>query len=572
MIKKLALALLLTSMGSGLVLAAASLPTPVSIQDELDQQDFTKKTAQEQIDLYRKIYDLAYKEYQSKSDKTKDLDSFHNQHIPGLSKIMTDALNMTEKFVSEYVGKEEKEAFEARKYYVNSRILNLKKIVVRFEEDKKLSLSAFYVLNQDIAVKVDVLKGNGDIVMGEESLEYVMYLITNAIKLNQLHQPDYLYWDAIDSLQYDSESFNRLVTRILHEEAIIKREAETYPEDKRDRAIKATSVAQRIIYAANTHEQNKRMSKAIEHELMGEIEQLLEYVTSGRGKFQFLDRIYGSYKVEGKFEQWSKLHETLYPSLRDYVIEKNPTCFDNYYKPVYEKLRRKPGKIGDHFISLMIIYSGESLSVDVFNKQRFGYDYESYIAQFDVSLEQPANKKCNPHWGMFHTTSKMLQHDFAHLREQLLWENVYFNFNGILFYDKLKEIYDFAEVLADENARRIVKDGLFVLSHEFQVLVSNNAQIYSLFTRKNFSEFISITKGCFQLLMNHPRTEFYKRNFRDMEFILKSGHDEKGDPFIQTFKGSGFTPEKKQDLIYEGYIKFWDAFKKIIEPLLTRVI
>lgn len=233
---------------------------------------------------------------------------------------------------------------------------------------------------------------------------------------------------------------------------------------------------------------------------------------------------------------------------------------------------------------LFIIYGNpdpkikaRGISPSHFVDQDFNPSYSSAIAFFDVLVASRGKRtKKDPHWSVEDTPKKMLTHDFGHITAQRGNNR-----------EVLGQIYAAMQKYKDEgkyNESTILRDGLFLLSHEFPSadLAIDSLDSNTLEFLKNWMSFSGYG------LFDSYGSDYYKQEQRDWEFVLKDTyidpkdklrkivHDKDGKPFLpvkwdstargvtRPFKDSPNRAAEMGKAIEDGYARFWEHFFSLL--------
>lgn len=553
--RKLCKALLTTSALFTATLVPSFGAAGAELAHIMGQQDFTKKSPQDQIIHFRQLYDVAYEEYKKTSDDQVDCKSFYKQHISGLYNIMNDAIKMVEN----YAITPNPIIIQTKISNFNSRILYLKELAFELETNKEMSQAIFCYLNVLLAQAADYLKSKESALENEVDKDSLIKYAYEYFEIQGFNQDD-SYWDDLFA-DHHPELEQDILSKIQTAEDELTKRTNSPNEKTANSARTILKVLMHMKHAAEEFVATKKVSKATHAVLCDDLAAINRSISFNDGDicFTYKDLPSDIDLLDSSF--WKDAPTQFY------VMGKKAGALNDDL--LYKTLRLKPSHLGDFFKPIMILYTSEGLSVEEFVKQRVDYDYQSLILQFDIQLHKVPNsnahqKKATPHWGNFNTTQQMLGHDIAHIAEMFRWERAYYTAQKNDFTVKLKEIYNLQKLLTDENEKKIILNALFIFLHEFDILTTENTPHYDLFTATSFGMFIEKTKTCFKRFTSYSRSSFYKTNYRDLEFIFKDVVDAKGNHFISTFKGSGISSAEKQKHVAIAYDRYWDMFKNIL--------
>lgn len=299
------------------------------------------------------------------------------------------------------------------------------------------------------------------------------------------------------------------------------------------------------------------------------------------------------------------------------IFRKNKKCKREY------SIKAFPYNI---FYPRIFIYtqtSARAISPNTFVQEALHKDYGVDLLLFFVGSQEYRTSKTtdkvgtkkDPHYSQFNGTFSLLLHDIAHANEQCAIEedaiiNGDFNLiktlkiireysimlmakHNILeeHLNNIKYKYEIANRSDDpsleewkqsRNQAKVLRDGLFILSHEFLNSVINYQYIFKKNwylikkisdPKEKFIKLISLVKAD---MINHAQSNRkgdaffmgrlmgYKTDHRDHEYILQN------DLVKSNRRTVTMSPEDKQVVVQEEYNNFWDTFIALIEDLSFR--
>lgn len=254
-----------------------------------------------------------------------------------------------------------------------------------------------------------------------------------------------------------------------------------------------------------------------------------------------------------------------------------------------------------------------------FVDQFFHEDYSVNLMLFDViSNPQLKETKKEPHWGTQTGAYRMINHDYTHSQNI----RTAFEFQECTLYEFLKPGYEAIKYFQaiNNNATTILYNGIFLMFHEIisdtyfqQEYAIVNMPLKDPLCMNSVQMMINIVKShsinALEQGTEHKckvGDKYYKFLLRDREFVLKSGTDYDGKPFLPMIQvsenkkrvlpigkigagplfvveneekeieyvlASSAIPEdlrqeryKKMTVVLkDGYTRFWDTFSALLD-------
>lgn len=234
----------------------------------------------------------------------------------------------------------------------------------------------------------------------------------------------------------------------------------------------------------------------------------------------------------------------------------------------------------EHFFPPVIIYTNRksSISYATFVDQILNSHYGVGLMLFDDQSfshkgDKPGTKR-EPHYSKFNRTLKTLNHDRAHILEQYKAERFIKEKWGIDWRAHLQDInqkrLSFKET--DQNAFKLLTNGLFLLSHELTNITGSNILkdgILLIWAEdKDNIQFSDIIETLPQTMKHGTETLkrnlHYKEDIRDFERALQGIYDPNGVLFLPDREDfSKLTVDEKQKTVSDGFARFWKYFLEL---------
>lgn len=230
--------------------------------------------------------------------------------------------------------------------------------------------------------------------------------------------------------------------------------------------------------------------------------------------------------------------------------------------------------------------SNRNLNAHHFVTQFCEGDYVAYISFFDSLSnvrEGSSRSKKDPHWSLYNGTFKMLRHDLAHNYDQDAtygFRQNEFDINKPKIKNNLMKICKIRDLYQKEgniNAVKIITNALFIKLHEMPRDISS-------YCTDTLSKCISSGQKLNKLMQenvdekyeNEESIQYYKRFYRDNEFILKSRIAQDADFLVDgkdvplfnfNPRQSEITKDQKRILkvaaLKDGYNRFWNYYVEL---------